>query len=115
MLIVCGTSPLWAFKCLSTRDASNRQIDIRHRYLRVTSCSPLSMQKDVSGIAAEIRLVLLMPAIAPQAQQIYGVPLGPLGKAPSLRIQQRAVDILRPELQYAFVTKPPKIAAVPGH
>jgi hypothetical protein len=70
--------------------------------------------KHVSGIVAEIRLVLLMPAIAPQAQQICGVPLGPLGKAPSLRIQHRAVDILRPVLPYAFVAKPP-IAAVPGH
>jgi hypothetical protein len=76
--------------------------------------SPIN-EKHVSGIAAGIRLVLLMPAIAPQAQQICGVPLGPLGKAPSLRIQQRAVDILRPVLPYAFVAKPPKIAAVPGH
>jgi hypothetical protein len=71
--------------------------------------------KHLSGIVVGIRLVLLMPAIAPQAQQICGVPLGPLGKAPSLRIQQRAVDILRPVLPYAFVAKPPKIAAVPSH
>ena len=56
MLIVCATSTLRAFKCLSMRDASSRQIDIRHRYLRVTSCCPLSMQSTLVVLPQEFGL-----------------------------------------------------------